>query len=850
MTEAMHVAKPRVHQVWGLNVLMGIAMVGVCLAVVLPGDGALADPGLPWWLLAAFIAVAERWPVHLEFRRSAHSFSMTDIPLVLGLVFATPAQMLLGVLAGTAIAMGLRRMPSIKLTFNLVQFVLCAGLAIGILRLVAGDADPGFGPLTWLGVVLGLQLSSVVGMALVCTAILLSDGGIARAQVAQMFTVDSVVTLTNTSLALLLSILVIEQPEAVPIIAIPVAVVYASYRSFAAERERREKLQFLYETNRTFLSAPEVTEAIGGLLEHAMEAFRAERAEVVLFSMEEGIPPVRVAVRGDGAPHVLEAVLEPGVADLLGLVEDQGRPAALEAPFTPGVRSYLERRGIKTGVAALLRGEERAVGVLVLANRSGIDQRFSPDDVTLVETLAANASAALQYDRLEQAVRELRLLQDRLHHQAFHDGLTGLANRALFHQDVGAALRRPGDREVSVVFFDLDDFKAVNDTFGHALGDELLAATADRLRTCVTDDDDVTVARLGGDEFAVLLTAEEDVERHAAALAGRILDAFKQPVQAAGHPFTLSLSFGISTSRHSGASAPDLLRDADVAMYEAKAAGKGRWSVFDPAMRDSMVERHGLRAELERAIEEEQLVVQFQPIVDLRSGQAAAVEALVRWDHPVRGRIPPAHFVPLAEESGLVIPLGRFVLREACRHAAHWQTAGVDGAPLGVHVNLSARELEDPGIVASVAAALELGGIEPQQLVLELTETLLVEDAERGARTLTGLRELGVRLALDDFGTGFSSLSYLRSLPLDQLKIAREFVDGLGRQDQDQDHNFVRLILELAQGIGLEVVAEGVETAEQLKELKALGCDYAQGFYLARPADAGAALSELAGRGT
>ena len=218
----------------------------------------------------------------------------------------------------------------------------------------------------------------------------------------------------------------------------------------------------------------------------------------------------------------------------------------------------------------------------------------------------------------------------------------------------------------------------------------------------------------------------------------------------------------------------------------------------------------------------------------------------MRWDHPVRGRIPPAHFVPLAEESGLVIPLGRFVLREACRHAAHWQTAGVDGAPLGVHVNLSARELEDPGIVASVAAALELGGIEPQQLVLELTETLLVEDAERGARTLTGLRELGVRLALDDFGTGFSSLSYLRSLPLDQLKIAREFVDGLGRQDQDQDqdHNFVRLILELAQGIGLEVVAEGVETAEQLKELKALGCDYAQGFYLARPADAvGAALA-------
>jgi EAL domain-containing protein (putative c-di-GMP-specific phosphodiesterase class I) len=258
-------------------------------------------------------------------------------------------------------------------------------------------------------------------------------------------------------------------------------------------------------------------------------------------------------------------------------------------------------------------------------------------------------------------------------------------------------------------------------------------------------------------------------------------------------------------------------------------------------MRDAILERHGLRSELELALARGELLVQFQPIIDVRSGQAAAVEALVRWEHPVRGRVPPIVFIGLAEETGLIVPLGRWVLREACRHAATWRTAGVDGAPLAVHVNLSARELEDPEVVSAVADAIASTGIEPQQLVLELTESLLVQDATRGASTLAGLRALGVRLALDDFGTGFSSLSYLRTLPLDQLKIAREFVDGLGRHAADDA--FVRMILELAQGIGLEVVAEGVETQAQFEQLQALGCDLAQGYLFARPTDADAVLA-------
>ena len=609
---------------------------------------------------------------------------------------------------------------------------------------------------------------------------------------------------------------------------IPVAVVFCSYRSFAQERQRREKLQFLYETNRSFLSAPEVAQAIHGLLARAVEAFRAEQAEIVLFSADDS-EPVRVAIRPTGPGAVLEPVPHAGAADLLQLADEADEALVLTPPFAPGVADYLARRGVRAGVVAVLRGDERAVGFLMVANRFGIGTAFSQDDVTLVETLAVNASAALQYDRLEHAVSELRTMQARLHHQAFHDGLTDLANRALFHEEVRRALRDDRQPEVAVLFLDVDDFKAVNDVFGHASGDELLAVAAERLRTCFELRPGELVARLGGDEFAVLLHAEEHVQDRAAAIAIAITDAFRLPVRASGRPFNIGVSLGIATSEHSGGRAEDLLRDADAAMYEAKAAGKRRWSVFDPAMRDAILRRHGLKEELESALHEGQLVVRFQPIVDLGTGQTAAVEALVRWQHPERGLVPPELFIPLAEETGLIVEIGRFVLREACRHAAGWRTAGLAGGPLAVHVNISARELDDPGIVDSVGEALRATAVAPSQLVLELTETLLVQDAERGAQTLRGLRELGVRLALDDFGTGFSSLSYLHTLPLDQLKIAREFIHGLGRDAED--HGFVRLIVELARTIGLQVVAEGVETAEQVAVLRQLGCDFAQGFW-------------------
>jgi len=378
-----------------------------------------------------------------------------------------------------------------------------------------------------------------------------------------------------------------------------------------------------------------------------------------------------------------------------------------------------------------------------------------------------------------------------------------------------------------VMFVDLDDFKGVNDTLGHAVGDELLRGVASRLVRSVRHDD--VVARLGGDEFAMLVRRPSGAEQGAIEIAERTLQAFLMPVPAGEKPMNVSLSIGIAAKQHARTHAEELLRDADVAMYEAKEGGKRRFAVFTPEMRDSIVRRHDLKDELRRAIAERELIVQYQPIVDLNTGEPTAVEALVRWNHPGRGRIPPAEFIPLAEDTGLIVPLGRYVLEEACR-CVNERHPG-----LRVQVNLSAIELEHPDLVETVTGVIERTGIAPERLVLEVTETLLVKDAERGAHTLEALRAIGVQLALDDFGTGYSSLSYLRNLPLDTLKIAREFVEGLAFSDHDAA--FVRLIVGLAKTVGLKVVAEGIETRAQLDMLREIGCEFGQGYYFARPMD-------------
>jgi diguanylate cyclase (GGDEF)-like protein len=431
-------------------------------------------------------------------------------------------------------------------------------------------------------------------------------------------------------------------------------------------------------------------------------------------------------------------------------------------------------------------------------------------------------------------ITETKRLEGELAHQAFHDSLTNLPNQALFRDRVEHALTRVQRQHtrVAVLFLDLDNFKTVNDSLGHTVGDELLVAVTARLERCLRQGD--TAARMGGDEFAMLLEDLETTE-DATAIAERMIAALRRPFAIVGKEVFIGASIGVAFDA-SGAGTDQLLRNADLAMYTAKMRGRGRCQVFEPEMHIAAVERLEVEADLRRACERDEFRVHYQPIVDVRTGFIGAVEALVRWQHPTRGLLPPAGFIPLAEETGLIQEIGRKVLQEACLQVRAWQLELGTVPRLGVSVNLSPRQLTDPKLVADVAKALETAGLAAESLTLEITESAMMHDTETAVARLLELKALGVSLAVDDFGTGYSSLSYLQRFPIDSLKIDRSFVAGI---DGDAEQSaLARAIVRLAQTLQLHAVAEGVETATQLERLKELGCRYAQGFFLAMPQDA------------
>lgn len=496
------------------------------------------------------------------------------------------------------------------------------------------------------------------------------------------------------------------------------------------------------------------------------------------------------------------------------------------APVESGDVRFSIRRLLLLAGASMM-----APAVLVIQGAIGI-----PIDIPVIATgcvvlfLLVIARLGGVVSDLRTTLQQRRTLEDELERRALHDPLTGLANRVLFRDRLTHALARR-NQPVAVLFLDLDDFKTVNDTAGHAAGDAVLNSVAETLRRTVRPSD--TVARLGGDEFAVLLDDQPDVYT-AGLVAGRLITAIEAPISVAGNPHGIGVSIGISLGSSVSATAEQLMRDADIAMYVAKGKGKGQFTVFETDTHEAVVRGLELRGDLESALRDEQFEVYYQPVLHLATREVVGVEALVRWRHPVRGLLEPADFIPLAETTGAIVPLGRWILERACKEAARWsrpRTRSTAPAPERfMGVNLSALQLAQPGFGDLVADMLASSGLPAPQLLLELTETSRL-DQEAASANLAQLEMLGIRLALDDFGTGFASLSQLSRIPFDLLKIDRSFVARMSPGSRAE--SMISGIVDMAHRLGISVVAEGIETAEQHARLREIGCAFGQGFLFA-----------------
>jgi diguanylate cyclase (GGDEF)-like protein/PAS domain S-box-containing protein len=502
-------------------------------------------------------------------------------------------------------------------------------------------------------------------------------------------------------------------------------------------------------------------------------------------------------------------------------------PPALRRAHDEGLRNYqASRNGPVLG---------RSMEILAL-RRNG--QEF-PAELTV---WASWGHGSRRFNGLIRDVTERKRLESELTHRALHDSLTGLSNRTLFGDRLEHALSRRATDALAVLYLDLDDFKMVNDSLGHSVGDQLLVAVSTRLSSVLRPSD--TLARLAGDEFTLL--AEEIAGLpEAEQIAERLINALRAPFLVAGREMIVRASIGIAMHRSPDTNAEGLLRNADVAMYTAKRSNKSHYAVFEEKMHDAALQRLELKADLERALERGELRVHFQPYIELRSGDVLGFEALVRWDHPERGLLPPKAFIPLAEETGLVRAIDRWVLAEATQQAARWAADRRGSVPLTMSVNVSPRDLQDPAFVQDVITALARTGLAPSTLVLEVTESALTEDVDVVAERLHRLSTLGVRIAIDDYGTGFSSLANLTRFPIDTFKIDKCFVDGLLT---DSDSPMAEAILDIGRTLRLQTVAEGVESHAQLDRLRALGCQVAQGYVFARPLPPEQAWAWLASR--
>ncbi len=796
------------------------AALGLVVFAAPRSPSVIERPHLAWWIFAIAFAVTEALAFNLEVKGEAHAFTLNQVPLVVGLFFTSPRGLICGYLIGGAVTLALRdRQRIVKLAFNLTLSATEASVAIVVFRLLRGGASLQ-DPRAWMAALIAIFSYVVVGSIAIMLVIRWHG---ARPRIGMTLAAGAVTAFCNTNLALTTALLV-HQTVAATLLIVSLAVVLAMfYRSYTSLWKRYANLQLFYDFTKAIGGSQRAESVLESILDQARELLNADVAELTLESPDPDGPVFALRAQGEMPFETsVPASLLPSEW-MRNRVVDEGRVILVpRSTKVPEHLDHLEWLCVRDCIVAPLHGPTGVVGTLTVGDRLGDTSTFDAQDARLLETLANHSSVALEngrlVDRLSREVSERE-------HQAMHDALTGLPNRTnLFERLEEALEQRAAGESVGVLLMDLDRFKDINDALGHDTGDEVLRLVARRIRAAL--DDRATVARLGGDEYAVVLPRIADVEA-AVALAHEIRSRLSAPLPVAGMALEVAGSIGVSLAPAHGTDAATLMKRADIAMYEAK-HGTGV-NVFEAESDEDSVRKLELAGALRRAIDDGELLVYYQPKARLCDGAIVGTEALVRWQHPEYGMLPPDEFISIAERSGLIGALTQFVLRRAIGQCRQWHAKGWD---LGVAVNLSVVGLIDVELPELIDGMLRVAGLDPSYLTLEITESSIM-DTGRTVAAIDRLARLGVRLSIDDFGTGYSSLSYLQRLPVHEVKVDKGFV--MSMSDNESDAAIVKSIIDLAHNLSLKVVAEGVENRNSWERLDRMGCDIAQGYYLSRP---------------
>ena len=874
------VAGPDARVIRALCALVGIwglATVVVAVVVADPAWGHLSRS----LLFCLGIAGLQIVPLRVSHESQGENLGLEEAFLVPMALYLTPPETLVVLATAAAVGQAWHRNGWLKGVFNAGEMVAAAGLGLAVSRLLGASVGD-LADHALLGAAAGGLTYAAVSMLLVAGVIATVQRTSYLDVVRDGLTVRMATWTASLAVGVLMAAALEDRLWLLVLMAVPVAMFQVAYaRAFSSFNERRN-IERLYDAAGAIRSSMDPEVVVTQVLVSAQRLLDASEARLVPTSAPLPAGALRAEVDQDTAVEVTSRVAggdwgenDQGLLRTLASVASGAltnatlfeRLRAVTGSLAEGVVSLghdgvvtfanpaAERMlGLTTGELVGRRLHDvvhdhpgvhgastrscRLATVLAAGGTSRDDDdsfvRVGGDPLPVavstspVEVQGSAAGTVMAF----RDITERKAFQEQLTHQVFHDSLTGLSNRALFTDRLEQAHARASRTRspYAVLFIDLDRFKVVNDSLGHQAGDGLLVAVAERLRAKVRPGD--TFARFGGDEFVMLLIDLVD-DGDAEHVAQRILDDLAVPFRVEGRDVPVSASIGVVVGHPEHTTPEQSLRAADVAMYRAKSKGKGRYEVFRPGTESEETERLDRELALRQALERGELEVHYQPVVSMESASIVGLEALVRWRHPTRGLVPPVEFVPLAEETGLIVPLGRFVLEEACRQLQAWTVSEPARSSLVVSVNLSTHQFRQPDLSDQVADVLAVTGLQPARLCLEVTESAMMADADSAADTMGRLKALGTRLSIDDFGTGYSSLSYLKRFPVDFVKIDRSFIGDLAEGDVDTE--IVRAVIRLSAAIGIRAVAEGVETEQQLRVLRELGCPLVQGYLLARP---------------